>query len=78
MMEMEKASFEDRLQTVQNMIGGIEGGKLPLEEAMKQFEEGMRILGALEGELKEMNRRLTVLRQEADGTDQEIPMEENP
>ena len=74
---MEKASFEDRLQAVQNIIGGIEGGTLPLEESMKQFEEGMRMLGALEGELKEMNRRLTVLRQEADGTDRETPMEED-
>jgi len=75
---MEKASFEDRLQAVQNIIGGIEGGTLPLEESMKQFEEGMRMIGALEGELKEMNRRLTVLRREADGTEKEAPMEEEP
>ena len=78
MNDMEKASFEDRLQAVQNIIGGIEGGTLPLEESMKQFEEGMRMIGALEGELKEMNRRLTVLRREADGTEKEAPMEEEP
>ena len=63
-------SFEDRLQGVQEIISRIEEGKLPLEESVKQFEEGMKILSALDEELKDMNRRLTVLQ---DGREQELP-----
>ena len=56
-----KKSFEESLQDVQEIITRIEEGKLPLEDSVKQFEEGMKTLAALDEELKEMNRRLTVL-----------------
>lgn len=68
-MTEEKKSFEDRLQTVQEIISRIEEGKLPLEDSVKQFEEGIKILSALDEELKDMNRRLTVLQ---DGKEQEL------
>jgi len=35
----EKKTFEERLQDVQEIIGRIEEGKLPLEDSVKQFEE---------------------------------------
>jgi len=68
-MTDEKKSFEDRLQDVQEIITRIEEGKLPLEDSVKQFEAGMRTLALLEEELKDMNRRLTVLQ---DGKEQEL------
>ena len=68
-MSEEKKSFEDRLQDVQEIISRIEEGKLPLEDSVKQFEEGMKTLSALEEELKDMNRRLTVL---LDGREEEL------
>ena len=68
-MTEEKKSFEDRLQEVQEIIARIEEGKLPLEDSVKQFEEGMKTLVLLEEELKDMNRRLTVLQ---DGKEQEL------
>lgn len=60
-MSEEKKSFEAKLQDVQEIITRIEEGKLPLEDSVKQFEEGMKTLSALDEELKDMNRRLTVL-----------------
>ena len=68
-MSEEKKSFEDRLQDVQEIISRIEEGKLPLEDSVKQFEEGMKTLSALDEELKDMNRRLTVLQ---DGGEQDF------
>ena len=68
-MTEEKKSFEERLQDVQEIITRIEEGKLPLEDSVKQFEEGMKTLSELDGELKDMNRRLTVLQ---DGKEQEL------
>lgn len=68
-MTEKKKSFEESLQEVQEIITRIEEGKLPLEDSVKQFEEGMKTLAALDEELKEMNRRLTVLQ---DGKEQEL------
>ena len=68
-MSEEKKSFEAKLQDVQEIITRIEEGKLPLEDSVKQFEEGMKTLSALDEELKEMNRRLTVLQ---DGGEQDF------
>lgn len=62
MSETEKTlSFEERLQQVQELTGKIESGALPLEESVKEYERGMKILGELTEELNGMNRRLTVL-----------------
>ena len=68
-MTDKKKSFEESLQEVQDIITRIEEGKLPLEDSVKQFEEGMKTLAALDEELKEMNRRLTMLQ---DGKEQEL------
>ena len=68
-MTDKKKSFEERLQEVQEIIDRIEEGQLPLEESVRQFEEGMKTLSGLDEELKDMNRRLTVL---LDGKEQEM------
>ena len=68
-MSEAKKSFEERLQDVQEIISRIEEGKLPLEDSVKQFEEGMKTLSALDEELKDLNRHLTVLQE---GGEQEM------
>ena len=71
-MTEDKRSFEERLQEVQETISRIEEGKLSLEDSVRQFEEGMKTLSSLEDELKEMNRRLTVLQ---GGTEQPLTVQ---
>ena len=68
-MTENKQTFEGRLQEVQDIISRIEEGKLSLEDSVRQFESGMNTLASLDAELKEMNRRLTVLQ---DGKEQEL------
>ena len=62
-------SFEEKLQSVQELADQIESGKLSLEDSVRQYEQGMKILGELDQELQDMNRRLTVLR---DGKETEL------
>ena len=69
-MTEQKGTFEERLQSVQEIITRIEEGKLPLEDSVKQFESGMQTLAQLDEELKGMNRRLTVLK---DGKEEDLP-----
>ena len=62
MSEREKTpGFEERLLEVQELTGKIESGSLPLEDSVKEYERGMKILAELSAELENMNRRLTVL-----------------
>ena len=73
MSEKEKVpGFEEKLQQVQDLTARIESGELPLEDSVKEFERGMKILGELTAELEGMNRRLTVLQ---NGKETEVPDE---
>ena len=73
---MEKLTFEQRLDQIKGIIDGIESGQMPLEESVRQFENGMRSLNQLEKELEEMERRITVLQEGSDGAWTETPLEE--
>ena len=75
-MTEDHRNFEDKLQAVQDIISRIETGAVPLEESVRQYEEGMKQLNALDAELNEMNRRLTVLRDGQGGPPEEVPAEE--
>ena len=75
MAAKKKLTFEERLSQVEALIGQMESGALPLEDALKRYEEGMQALTALEKELQSAQQRLTVLRRAADGTEEEVPLE---
>lgn len=75
MVAENKLTLEERLSAVEALIGNMESGALPLEEALKQYEEGMKALTALEKELQSAQQKLTMLRQAADGTEEEVPLE---
>ncbi len=70
-----KQTFEERLAQMEALIAEMENGALPLEEALKRYEEGMQALIGLEKELQSAQQRLTVLRRAADGTEEEVPLE---
>ena len=75
MSEQEKTpSFEEKLLEVQELTGKIESGVLPLEDSVKEYERGMKILAALSAELENMNRRVTVLQngKETEASDESI------
>ena len=75
MAAKKKLTFEERLSQVEALIGQMESGALPLEDALKQYEEGMAALSALEKELASAQQKLTVLRRAADGSEEEVPLE---
>jgi len=75
MAAKKKQTFEERLTQVEALIAEMESGALPLEDALKRYEEGMQALTALEKELLSAQQRLTVLRRAADGSEEEVPLE---
>ncbi|MBQ3157186.1 MAG: exodeoxyribonuclease VII small subunit [Clostridia bacterium] len=75
MAAKKKQTFEERLLQVESLIAEMESGAMPLEEALRRYEEGMEALAALEKELQSAQQKLTVLRRVADGTEEEVPLE---
>ena len=75
MAAKKKLTLEERLAQVEALIGEMEAGALPLEDALKRYEEGMQALSALEKELQSAQQKLTVLRRAADGSEEEEPLE---
>ena len=54
MAAKKKLSFEERLAQVEALIGEMESGALPLEDALRRYEEGMNALAALEKDYEEV------------------------
>ena len=75
MAAKKKLTLEERLAQVEALISEMEAGALPLEDALKRYEEGMQALSALEKELQAAQQKLTVLRRAADGSEEEVPLE---
>ena len=54
-------SFEDRLNRLENLSEKLREGKIPLEEAVSIFEEGMKLAKELEKELAKIERKVEIL-----------------
>lgn len=57
-MNEEKPSFEERLKALSEIVSKIEGETLPLEEAMKCFEQGRKLIDSLQTDLKEAEAKV--------------------
>ncbi|MGA2614998.1 MAG: exodeoxyribonuclease VII small subunit [Spirochaetia bacterium] len=69
---MPTKSFEDRLSRLEKLAEKLREGKIPLEEAVALFEEGMKLARSLEKDLTRVERKVEILTSEP-ATDQEEP-----
>jgi exodeoxyribonuclease VII small subunit len=61
MKKTEKASFEERLSRLEELGEAIRDTSLPLDSALKHFEEGLGLAKGLEAELAEAEGRIEIL-----------------
>ena len=54
-------SFEERLTRLEKIRDDIQGGGIPLEEAVTLFEEGITLSKGLEKELAKIERKIEIL-----------------
>ena len=54
-------SFEERLNRLESLSEKLKEGKIPLEEAVSIFEEGMKLAKDLEKELSKIERKVEIL-----------------
>ena len=57
-MADEKQNFEDALKKLERLVGEMESGDLSLDEMMKRFEEGRRLVSFCTTELETIRQRI--------------------
>ena len=54
-------SFENELKRLEEIVDKIKDNKVPIEEAISMFEEGMKISRSLEKEIEKMEGKVSIL-----------------
>ncbi|MGB5988083.1 MAG: exodeoxyribonuclease VII small subunit [Desulfobacterales bacterium] len=62
---MPKQSFEDALEKLEEIVEQLESGELSLEEALKKFEEGIKLSRFCQRKLNDTEQKITTLLDEA-------------
>ncbi len=75
-MARKKEKFEEALQKLETVVAQMEEGDLPLEEALKAFEEGVRLAKFCSTKLDEAERKVEKLIRDQSGKLRPIPFSE--
>ena len=63
----QKLSYEQALARLEQIIRAMESDKIPLEDSLRMYEEGVAIVRRLSAELDEAERQIKILQQNAQG-----------
>jgi exodeoxyribonuclease VII small subunit len=61
------SSFEQALERLEGVVGRLEDGDVPLEEALKLFEEGVRLTRLCAKKLDEAEKKVELLSRDGEG-----------
>ena len=71
MAAAKKFDLEKSLANLEELVEELESGDLPLETAMKKFEEGIKLTRSCQTALKEAEQKVQILLKSAGGEDLE-------
>ena len=71
MAAAKKFDLEKSLANLEELVEELESGDLPLETAMKKFEEGIKLTRGCQTALKEAEQKVEILLKSAGGDDLE-------
>jgi exodeoxyribonuclease VII small subunit len=69
------SGFEERLERLEKLAEKLREGKIPLDEAVLLFEEGMKLSRSLEKDLSRVERRVEILTREPESAQEEPGLE---
>lgn len=72
---MAKMTFEKALEKLEQIVQEMESGQLPLENALKKFEEGIKLSQFCSEMLDETEKKVSLLMEKSDGTINEVPFD---
>ncbi len=67
MAAAKKINLEKSLADLEALVEELESGDLPLEQAMKKFEEGIKLTRGCQAALKEAEQKVQILLKSAGG-----------
>lgn len=70
-----KPDFEQSLARLEEVVRKLESANLPLDQAMKLFEEGMQLSRDCQGQLEQAEARVEILLKKAGGEMAAAPFE---
>ena len=70
---MAKKTYEQALQQLEQIVQDLEQGEMPLEKAIKKFEEGIQLSKYCTEKLDESEKKISILLQDAAGNVSNMP-----
>ena len=67
MAEKEEKTFEESLNELEKVAQTLERGELPLEEAISEFEKGIRLSKECSEKLEQAEKRINILVKNEEG-----------
>ena len=75
---MAQKTFEQSMKLLERIVQELEDGDLPLEKAIKKFEEGIKLTKLCSEKLDETEKKISILLKDSEGQMTEKPfMPEN-
>ena len=71
-------TFEQAVQRLEKIVADMEGAELPLEDVLKKYEEGTRLVRFCNQKLEEAEKKIEVLTRKTDGSVALEPFEAEP
>ena len=72
---MAPKTFEQSMKQLERIVQELEDGDLPLEKAIKKFEEGIKLTQFCSAKLDETEKKVSILMKNAEGQMVEQPFE---
>ena len=67
--------FEEAMQRLEEIVQGLDSGELSLEDSLKAFEEGMKLVKFCSNKLEEAEQKVSILVKENSGKHSLVPFE---
>lgn len=72
----QEMSYEQAVSRLEQIVSKLESGETALDESMTLFQEGMKLAAYCSGKLESMEEQITKLMLQADGSVDEIPLDD--
>lgn len=77
-MARKKSTFEEALAELESIAEQIEEGKIGLEDSIKKYQDGMKLIAQCRGILDSAERRIQQLELEEEGAGKATEFRESP
>jgi exodeoxyribonuclease VII small subunit len=73
---MAKLTFENAMKRLEGIVEALERGDLGLDEALKKFQEGIKLSKFCSNKLDEAERKISILLKDEEGNIGEEPFQD--